>query len=87
MSESGKPREYKSGDYYILCDYSGFKIKNSEAWWTWDGYKVRKDLWEPRQPQDFVRGRRDKISAPPGETRGESSDVFLSANEVQPEDL
>lgn len=85
--EDGKAREYKPGDWNIICDYSGFKIRRSEARRTWDGYLVRKDFWEPRQPQDFVRGRRDKISVTPGETRGESTDDFLTANEVTVDDL
>ena len=83
----GKARGFKSGDHYILCDYSGFKIRRSEARRTWDGYLVRKDFWEERHPQDFVRGRRDKMSVTPGETRGESTNVFLTDNEVQPGDL
>lgn len=83
----GKARDYKSGDFYCICDYSGFKIRRSEARKTWDGYLVRKDLWEPRHPQDFVRGRRDKISVIPEETRGESIDTFLSVNEVTVDDL
>lgn len=87
MSGSGKPRDFVSGDWYIICDYSGFKIKRSEARLTWDGYLVRKDFWEPRQPQDFVRGRRDKIAAPPSQTRGEATDTFVTANQVQASDL
>lgn len=78
---------YKKGDHNIICDYSGFKIKRSEAKMTWDGYLVKKEFWEPRQPQDFVRGRRDKISVPPGQTRGESTDDFLTSNEVTVDDL
>lgn len=85
--DEGQARGYKPGDWYIICDYSGFKIRRSEARRTWDGYLVRKDFWEPRQPQDFVRGRRDKISVPPGETRGESTDNFLEVNEVTIDDL
>lgn len=84
---NGHAREYKPGDYYCVCDYSGFKIRRSEARMTWRGYLVRKDFWEPRQPQDFVRGRRDKISVLPGQSRGESTDDFLTDNEVQPGDL
>lgn len=81
----GRPRNYKSGDFYCICDYSGFKIRRSEARKTWDGFLVRSDFWEPRQPQDLVRGTRDKISVP--DARGESVDVFVSDNQVKPEDL
>ena len=83
----GHARGYKPGDFNIICDYSGFKIRRSEARMTWDGYLVRADFWEPRQPQDFVRGLRDKISVAPGQTRGESTNDFLTDNEVQVEDL
>jgi hypothetical protein len=83
----GQARNYVPGDYYLVCDYSGFKIKRSEAKMTWDGFLVRKDFWEPRQPQDFVRGLRDKITVAPGQTRGESTNDFLTDNEVQPGDL
>jgi len=77
---------FKLGDFNVICDYSGFKCKRSECRRTWDGYIVRKDFWEPRQPQDFVRGRKDTIAAPPGETRSESPDTFITTA-VTPEDL
>jgi hypothetical protein len=83
----GHARGYVPGDWYVICDYSGFKIKRSEARMTWDGYLVKACFWEPRQPQDFVRGTRDKISVTPGQTRGESTDDFLTDNEVTVDSL
>ena len=47
---------YKYGDHLVQCDYSGFICHASETKMTWDGFRVRKDFWEPRHPQDFVRG-------------------------------
>jgi hypothetical protein len=41
----------------------------------WDGVMVCSGDWEPRQPQDFVRGVADK-QAPPW-ARPEASDKFL----------
>jgi hypothetical protein len=41
----------------------------------WDGLMVCKGDWEPRQPQDFVRGVAD-IQAPPW-TKPEPSDTFI----------
>jgi hypothetical protein len=76
---------YKRGSNNLICDQSGFKIHLHEAKKTWDGYWVRKDFWEPRHPQDFVRGVRDKIKAEV--TRPESEDVFVGANEVKRSDL
>lgn len=51
---------YVHGDYNVICDFSGQKIKRSEARKTWDGLLVKKEFWEPRHPQDFVRGKADK---------------------------
>jgi hypothetical protein len=76
---------YKPGDYWMICDASGFKMRRSEAKKTWDGRWVRKDFWEPRHPQDFVKGKKDKQSVTP--SRSDRPDVFVANNEVQPEDL
>ena len=75
---------FPSGDYRVICDYSGMKIWKSQARLTWDGFLVRKDLWEPRQPQDFVTGRIDNQNVPI--SRPEQADTFIT-NEVLPEDL
>lgn len=73
------------GDYNIVCDFSGFKIKRSEARKTWDGYLVKKEFWEPRQPQDFVRGKKDNQSV--AIARPEQEDQFLTDNEVTRDSL
>lgn len=75
----------RSGDYNVICDYSGFKVFAKDCRMTWDGFLVRKDLWEPRQPQDFVKGVKDKQSVPIA--RPEADDNFLTANEVTSDDL
>jgi hypothetical protein len=56
----GKADHYIHGDYNIICDRCGFKIKRSEALKTWDNLLVCKKDWEPRHPQDFVRGKADR---------------------------
>ena len=78
---------YKAGDWSVICDYSGFKCKRSECRRTWDGNIVRKDFWEARQPQDFVRGKIDNFAVTPGEVRDVSEWVFLEDGEVTAEDL
>lgn len=80
-----KPDRYKAGNNYIICDYSGFKIRASDARRTWDGLLVHKRFWEPRQPQDLVRGVID--DSRPSKVRSESDDVFLDTNDVQVSDL
>lgn len=76
---------YKPGDHYIQCDLSGFKVRRSDARMMWDGKLVHKDFWEQRQPQDFVRGRADKIAV--DQPRPEGDNEFIGTNDVQPEDL
>lgn len=56
---------YKPGDWNVICDRCGEKLKASEVRETWDGFKVHADrCWEPRHPQDFVHGVEDDQSVP-----------------------
>ena len=73
------------GDYRVICDYSGFKVWASECRMTWDGYFVHQKYWEPRNQQDFVRGRVDRQTVSP--TRPEQTDNFITSADVSPEDL
>lgn len=76
---------YKSGDYNIRCDRTGFKMKRSQCRKQWNNLIVRKESWEPRHPQDFIRAKADRQQVPdprPGPTA-----YFLAVNEVKAEDL
>lgn len=75
---------YKHGDYNIICDYSGFKIKRSEAGLTWDGRIVRKDFFYIRHPQDYVEGVPDDQTVP--DSRTEGRDRFITTP-ITAEDL
>lgn len=44
---------YERGTCNTIDDRTGFKEKLSDTAREWDGYQIRKDLIEPRQPQDF----------------------------------
>lgn len=55
--------DYKSGDNWVTCDVCGFDIYASDIKKRWDGLLVCEDDYELRHPQDFVRARKDKISA------------------------
>lgn len=79
--------KYSPGDYYIKCDRSGFKVRRSEAKRTWDNLIVRDDMWEARQPQDFVRGHADEIAVEEARSGWETNDTFLTTNEVTADDL
>lgn len=62
---------YKPGDNNAVCDRCGKPFKASQLKKTWDGLWVCGPDWEPRHPQDFVRGVKDdqsvRISRPWGE--------------------
>lgn len=68
-----------------ICDASGFKFPLRELVRQWDGLLVHHRFVDKRNPQDHVTGVRDDQSLPV--SRPESADVFLTTNEVQPEDL
>lgn len=53
---------YQPGDHLAVCDRCGFTLLASEMKKTWDGLLVCPADWEPRHPQDFVRGKDDKQS-------------------------
>lgn len=50
---------YAPGDYNVICDVSGRKLKVSRAKRRWDNALVHPDHWEPRHPQDYVKGVKD----------------------------
>jgi hypothetical protein len=75
---------YRAGDHLVLCDRCGFKMYASQTRKTWDGLRVCEKDWEPRHPQDFVRGKVDKQAVT--DPRPEPEDVFVTG-QVKPEDL
>ena len=54
----------KLGDWNAICDRCGFKYKASDLKEEWTGNMVCKECWEPRHPQDFLRGIPDDQSVP-----------------------
>lgn len=57
-------RGYRSGDFKRVCDVCGFDHYASDTLHRWDGLIVCRADWEPRHPQDFVRGTKDRIRVP-----------------------
>jgi hypothetical protein len=79
----GKSDYWKPGDWNADCDYCGQKFKSSELRLTWDGFYACKRDWQPRQPQDYVRGVVDQQSLP--WSRPEPPDEFTpSAEALEP---
>ena len=67
---------YKVGDWNLICDSCGKKIKASHSRHRWDGFIVCDSCFEHRHPQDFVRAKLDKITVP--FSRPRSEDVFIT---------
>ena len=54
-----------SGNYKMVCDLCGQVRMASEIKKTWDNFFVCADTcWQPRHPQDFVRGVADDQTIP-----------------------
>ena len=68
------------GDWNAICFFCGIKAKASELRRHWEGFYVCERCWEPRQPQDFVRGVPDK-QVPPW-TQPEGADIFTNMGEA-----
>lgn len=70
------------GDHNVISDYSGQKLKRSDCRYTWDGWLVGKDEWEPKQPQLDIKGRDEQIAVADTRPRGQDRFYTPSANEL-----
>lgn len=81
----GHTPAYIPGDFLRICDLSGTVVRASNTVKLWNGLIVRRDWYEARNPQDFVRGVSDHQIVP--DPRPEAPDTFLSPNQVTADDL
>jgi hypothetical protein len=56
---------YLPGTYNVYCMSCNRKYKAYEIRKRWDGLYVCDEDWEPRHPQDFVRGIQEKSNILP----------------------
>ena len=76
---------YARGSFNRICDRCGRKRKAYMTEKEWTGLIVCRDTcWEPRHPQDFLKGFADKQSVP--DPRPEAEDQFVVDN-LTAEDL
>jgi hypothetical protein len=68
-----------------ICDVCGFRYKASELKLRWDKLMVCPDDYELRNAQEFVRAMSNDKA--PYRSKALGAYIFLSPNEVQPEDL
>lgn len=66
---------YRPGDFYRSCERCGKKTRSSHTAKEWNNLIVCFECFEERQPQDFVRGRRDIQNVP--DPRPEPPDTFV----------
>lgn len=71
----GRADFFDPGGHNAICDVCGFKYKAKHLKKRWDGFYVCSKDWEPRHPQDFIRGIKDDQHVP--WTRPEATDVFI----------
>lgn len=76
---------YRAGSHNVICDRTGLKVKRSDCVREWNGLLVRRQSFEERHPQDFVRSFEDDQSVL--DPRSEGEDTFLADNEVTVDDL
>lgn len=64
ISANNKDRGARLGDYKAYCDRTGFRVFASDCKMQWDGLFVRKESWEIRQPQDFIKAKPEHLAVP-----------------------
>jgi len=76
-------RAPRLGNHLVIDDLTGHKYRNDEMRFTWQGFLVHKDDWDPKHPQLDLRGRSEKISVP--DARERQDDKFVTS--VDPDSL
>lgn len=74
----------------VICDRCGFKYKSTQLRQEWTGLRTchgggTNGCWEPRHPQEFVRGTADRQTPP--WTRPEPPDIELDETDTDPSGL
>ena len=76
----GRKLHYKAGSFYRTDDRTGFPQRAERTRREWTGLIVDENVWEPRQPQDFVRGVADDQSVPEARPRAPATFVPWPSN-------
>ena len=81
------------GKRLVVCDQCGSVYTNDQLGLQWNGLRCCRGAgtngcWEPRHPQEYMRGKADKQAAPWSRPWMEGKDVSPgSGNEVKASDL
>ena len=77
MNFRGSSNQYRRGDWNVICDRCGCKMKRSEARMTWDKLLVCNEDWEPKHPQLFPTPISRGEGRPVNPARPRPEDVFI----------
>lgn len=77
----GRKLSFRPGSFYRTDDRTGFPRRAEETRQQWNGIIVGENVWEPRQPQDLVRGVKDQQSVP--QARPKPPAVFIGPQSEQ----
>lgn len=79
---------FELGQWNGECDRCGGWFKARQLQREWTGLRVCRDCYEPRHPQEFVRGKRDEQAPRWVRPAKDGIDVSPgSGNEVSEDDL
>lgn len=76
----GRDLHFRSGSFYRKDDRTGFPTRAERTRMEWQGLIVGTRYWEPRQPQDLVKGVPDFQSVP--DSRPLPPNQFVGPTEV-----
>jgi hypothetical protein len=77
----GRKLHYKLGSFYRTDDRTGFPQRAERTRREWNNLIVDQARWEPRQPQDLVKGVPDNQSVPDPRPLGQN--VYVGPVSVQ----
>jgi hypothetical protein len=71
------------GGAAVICQRCGFKRHADELRREWTGLRVCKECWDPKHPQESVRGVADRQQVMGGGAP-EPTDVFMDPEDITP---
>jgi hypothetical protein len=77
----GRKLHYKLGSFYRTSDRTGFPVRAENTRIQWNNLYVETKTWEPRQPQDLVKGVPDIQSVPDARPLGQN--IYVGPVSVQ----
>jgi hypothetical protein len=77
----GRKLHYIRGSFYRTSDRTGFPVRAEDTRAEWNGLIVENRTWEPRQPQDLVKGVPDIQSVPDARPLGQN--IYVGPISVQ----